>query len=117
MKHEVFILGQTIDQRARRDGTEAKENEEREKREDWEREQRGDRERDKKTIWSEEGPERPPFIRISRSRENQILEDKAEDWERSREKRKGSRVNNLKRRIRNIDTYLCLLFTRHWVPN
>ena len=24
MKHEVFILGQTIDQKARRDGTEAK---------------------------------------------------------------------------------------------
>ena len=51
MKHEVFILGQTIiDQKARRDGREARENEEREKREDWEREQRGDRERDKKTI-------------------------------------------------------------------
>ena len=29
-------------------------------------------------------------IRISRSEENQILEVKAEDWERSREKRKGS---------------------------
>ena len=50
MKHEVFILGQTIDQKARRDGKEARENEEREKRKDREREQRGDRERDKKTI-------------------------------------------------------------------
>ena len=50
MKHEVFILGQTIDQRARRDGREARGNEEREKRREWEREQRGDGERDKKTI-------------------------------------------------------------------
>ena len=49
MKHEVFILGQTIDQKARRDGREARGNEEREKREE-EREQRGDRERDNKTI-------------------------------------------------------------------
>ena len=50
MKHEVFILGQTIDQKAKRDGTEARGNEERKKREDREREQRGERERDKKTI-------------------------------------------------------------------
>ena len=50
MKHDVFILGQTIDHKARRDGTEARDNEEREKREDSEREQKGDRERDKKTI-------------------------------------------------------------------
>ena len=49
LKPEVFILGQAIDQKARRDGTEARGNEEREKREG-EREQRGDRERDKKTI-------------------------------------------------------------------
>ena len=34
IKHEVFILGQTIDQKARRDGREARGNEEREKRED-----------------------------------------------------------------------------------
>ena len=34
MKHEVFILGQTIDQKARRDGREARGNEERDKRED-----------------------------------------------------------------------------------
>ena len=34
MKHEVFILGQTFDQKARRDGREARENEEREKRKD-----------------------------------------------------------------------------------
>ena len=50
MKHAVFILGQTIDQEARRDGREARGNEEREKREDCEREQRGHRERHKKTI-------------------------------------------------------------------
>ena len=42
MKHEVFILGQTIDQKVRRAGREARGN--------VEREQRGDRERDKKTI-------------------------------------------------------------------
>ena len=34
MKHEVFVLRQTIDQKARRDGAEARGNEEREKRED-----------------------------------------------------------------------------------
>ena len=34
MKHEVFILGKTIGQKARRDGREARGNEEREKRED-----------------------------------------------------------------------------------
>ena len=34
MKHEVFILGHTIDQKGRRDGREARRNEEREKRED-----------------------------------------------------------------------------------
>ena len=38
MKHEVFILGQTIDQKARRDGTEARGNEERESIEKWSRE-------------------------------------------------------------------------------
>ena len=65
MKHEVFILAQTIDQKATRDGIEARGNEEREKRED-----KGSREgieRDKKTIEREGGPERPPLIRISRS--------------------------------------------------
>ena len=36
MKHEVFILGQTIEQKARTDGREARGNEEREKREDCE---------------------------------------------------------------------------------
>ena len=51
------ILDETL-----RDGREARGNEERENRENREREQRGDRERDKKI-----GPERPPFIRISRS--------------------------------------------------
>ena len=43
----MFILGQTIDQKARRDGTEARGNVEREKSENG---KRGDRERDKKTI-------------------------------------------------------------------
>ena len=38
MKDEVFILGQTIDQKTRRDGREARGNEEKEKREDLERE-------------------------------------------------------------------------------
>ena len=52
--------------RARRDGREARGNEEREKREDREREQRGDRERDKKTE-EKEGMRDPPHIRISRS--------------------------------------------------
>ena len=80
MKHEMFILGPTIDQKARRDGTEASGNEEREKREDWEREQRGDRERDKKTIWREGGPERPPLL--------EDLEVKAEDWEREQREEK-----------------------------
>ena len=32
MKHEVFFLGQTIDQKARRDGREARGSEEKEKR-------------------------------------------------------------------------------------
>ena len=47
--------------RARRDGREARGNEEREKREDREREQRGDTERDKKTI-EEEGLRNPPLL-------------------------------------------------------
>ena len=54
---------QELIRRARRDGREARGNEEREKRKEREREQRGDRERDRR----EGGPERPPFIRISRS--------------------------------------------------
>ena len=68
MKHEVFILGQTIDQKARTDGREARGNEEREKREDREREQRGNRERETKRQFEEkEGLRDHPFIRISRS--------------------------------------------------
>ena len=59
MKHEVFILGgREFIRRARRDGREARGNEEREKREDREREQRGDREKDRR----EGGPERPPLL-------------------------------------------------------
>ena len=34
MKHEVFILGQRIDQKSKKGGREARGNEEREKRED-----------------------------------------------------------------------------------
>ena len=34
MKHEVFFLGETIDQKARRDGREVRGSEEKEKRED-----------------------------------------------------------------------------------
>ena len=49
--------------RARRDGREARVNEEREKKEDREREQRGDRERDKKTE-GKEGLRDHPFIRF-----------------------------------------------------
>ena len=48
--------------RARRDGREARGNEEREKRDDREREQRGDRERDKKTIEEKEGLRDPPLL-------------------------------------------------------
>ena len=67
MKHEVFILGQTIDQKARRDGREARGNEEREKRR--ERIEKGSREGIEKETKRqfEGGPERPPLIRISRS--------------------------------------------------
>ena len=62
MKHEVFILGQTIDQKARRDGREARGNEEMEKR-------KGSREgieKETQNQFEEEGL-RAPFIRISRS--------------------------------------------------
>ena len=68
MKHEVFILGQTIDQKARRHGREARGNEEREKRE---RIEKGSRERiekeTKRQFEEKEGLRDPPFIRISRS--------------------------------------------------
>ena len=74
----MFILGQTIDQKARtRDGTEARGNEEREKglrkgsREGIEKET-------KRQFEEKEGLRDPPF-RISRSEENQTLEAKAED--------------------------------------
>ena len=36
-------------------------------------------EKETKRQFEEGGPERPPFIRISRSKENQILEVTAED--------------------------------------
>ena len=49
MKHEVFILGgQRIDQKSKKDGREARGNDEREKREDSEREQIGHREKRKR---------------------------------------------------------------------
>ena len=55
MKHEVYILGLTINQKARRDGREARGNKEKEKREDRERKQREDREREKRQIEEKEG--------------------------------------------------------------
>ena len=48
--------------RARRDGREARGNEEREKREDREREQRGDRERTKRQFEEKEGLRDPPLL-------------------------------------------------------
>ena len=48
MKLEVFILGGQRIRRERRDGGEARGNEEREKREHWEREKREDRDREKR---------------------------------------------------------------------
>ena len=67
----MFFLGQSIDQKARRDGREARGNEERGKREDCEREQRGAREIERETKRQFEEKEGlrdpPPFIRISRS--------------------------------------------------
>ena len=63
MKHEVLFLGQIIDQKARRDGREARGNEEREK--------RGSREgierETKRQFEEKEGRRDPSFIRISRS--------------------------------------------------
>ena len=67
MKHEVFILGQTIDQKSKWDGREARGNEEREK----ERIEKGSREgiekETKRQFEEKEGLREPPFIRISRS--------------------------------------------------
>ena len=71
MKHEVFILGQTIDQKTRRDGREARGNEERER----ERIEKGSREgiekETRRQFEEKEGlrdpPPPPPFIRICRS--------------------------------------------------
>ena len=62
MKHEVFILGQTIDQKARRDGREARGNEEKRR----ERIEKGSREgkETKRQFEEKEGPRDPPFIRI-----------------------------------------------------
>ena len=74
MKHEVFILGQTIDLKARRDSTEMRKGR---------RIEKGSREgieKETKRLFEEkEGLRDPPFIRISRSEENQILEVKDED--------------------------------------
>ena len=68
MKHEVFILGQTIDQKARRDGREARGNEEKRR----ERIEKGSREgiekETKRQFEEKEGlRDPPPLIRISRS--------------------------------------------------
>ena len=62
MKHEVFILGQTIDQKARRDGTETRGNEERER----ERIEKGSREgiekETKRQFEEKEGLRDPPLL-------------------------------------------------------
>ena len=50
--------------RARRDGREARGNEEREKREDQERDQRGDREREKRQFEEKEGLRDPPLLKF-----------------------------------------------------
>ena len=67
MKHEMFILGQTIDQKARRDSREARGNEEGRR----ERIEKGSREgiekETKRQFEEKEGLRDPPFIRISRS--------------------------------------------------
>ena len=61
MKHEMFILGQTIDQKAIRDGREAR-------RERIEKGSREGIEKETKSQFEEkEGLRDPPFIRISRS--------------------------------------------------
>ena len=62
MKHEVFILGQTIDQKARRDGTEARRNEEgrREKIEKGSRE--GIEKETKRQFEEKEGRRDPPLL-------------------------------------------------------
>ena len=62
----MFILGQTIDQKARRDGREARGNEERE-REKIEKGSREGIEKETKRHFEDEGLRDPPFIRISRS--------------------------------------------------
>ena len=62
MKHEVFIIGQTIDQKARRDGREARGKEEGRR----ERIEKGSREgiekETKRQFEEKEGRETPPFI-------------------------------------------------------
>ena len=65
MKHEVVILGQTIDQKARRDGREARENEGRERIEKGSRE--GIEKETKRQFEEKECLRDLPFIRISRS--------------------------------------------------
>ena len=58
MKHEVFILGQTIDQKARRGGREARGNEER----GIEKGSREGIERETKRQFEEEGLRDPPLL-------------------------------------------------------
>ena len=60
MKHEVFILGQTIDQKARRDGREVRGNEERERIEKGSRE--GIEKETKGQFEEKEGVRDPPFL-------------------------------------------------------
>ena len=68
MKHEVFILGQTIDQKARRDGREAIGEMRKGRRERIEKGSTEGIEKETKRQFEEtEGLRDPPFIRISRS--------------------------------------------------
>ena len=49
--------------------------------------------------------------RIGRGRRERIEKGSRERIEIERKETKGNRVNDLKRRIRNVDTCLCLLFS------
>ena len=60
MKHDVFILGQIIDQKARRDGREARGNEERERIEKGSRE--GIEKETKRQFEEKEGLRDPPLL-------------------------------------------------------
>ena len=141
MKHVVYILGgQELNRRARRDGREARGNEEREKREDWEREPlflqvlrvwqvgaqaskfgfyklknallkkkcHGVKQNAKICAIGKQNVANKNWSLYLRRTKNWSEENEGmverEGWEREQRE-------NLKRRIRNIDTCLCLLFS------